>query len=60
VCFNYDCKNYRIEFWKGQYGLTTGAEIGIYIQDGKDFYRAAKDTERLDMSFTLIKNCKLF
>lgn len=60
ICFNYDCKNYRIEFWKGQYGITTGAEIGIYIKETKDFYRAARDAERLDMSFSLFKDCKLF
>lgn len=63
ICFNYNCKNYRIEFWKGQYGITTGAEIGIYIQDKdchKGVYRAAKDNERLDMTFILYKKCKLF
>jgi len=60
ICFNYNCKNYRIQFWKGQYGLTTGAEAGIYIKDHKEFYRAATDAERLEMSFTLQKKCNLF
>lgn len=62
IIFEYDNKQYRIEFWKGQYGLTTGAEIGIYIKDEnlKDYYRAARDEERLEMTFLLIKNCRLF
>lgn len=62
IFFEYDNKQYRIEFWKGQYGLTTGAEIGIYIKDEhtKDFYRAARDEERLEMTFLLVKKCQLF
>ena len=30
VCFTYNGKRWMIELWKGQYGITTGAEIGIY------------------------------
>ncbi len=30
VYFNYGGKKWMIEFWKGQYGLETGAEIGVY------------------------------
>lgn len=63
ICFDYDGKEYRIEFWKGQYGITTGAEVGVYIHDcncPKDFYRAACDDERLDISFVLNKKCNLF
>ncbi len=61
--FDYDGKNYRIELWKGQYGITTGAEIGIYIHDDscpKGFYRAATDDEQLKMWFQLDKKCNLF
>lgn len=65
IFFHYDCKEYRIEFWKGQYGITTGAEIGIYVRDNKcklpkNFYRSATDEERLEMGFELLKNCTLF
>ncbi|MDE5630376.1 MAG: DUF4474 domain-containing protein [Bacilli bacterium] len=63
ICFNYDNKEYRIEFWKGQYGITTGAEIGVYVRDNSDlpgYYRAASDEECLDMSFILTKKCQLF
>lgn len=28
--FDYDGKHWMIELWKGQYGLMTGAEIGLY------------------------------
>ena len=30
VYFNYCGRTWLIEFWKGQYGINTGAEIGIY------------------------------
>lgn len=65
IYFMYDNKEYRLEFWKGQYGITTGAEIGLYVRekDSKDirgFYRAAKDFERLQMGYKLYDNCFLF
>lgn len=63
ICFNYDNKEYRIEFWKGQYGITTGAEIGIYVRDCNDIpgcYHAVSDKECLDMCFTITKKCHLF
>ncbi|CUX34199.1 DUF4474 domain-containing protein [Clostridium sp. C105KSO13] len=33
VYFNYQGKTWLIEFWKGQYGICTGAEVGIYHAD---------------------------
>lgn len=33
VYFNYQGKTWLIEFWKGQYGINTGAESGIYHAD---------------------------
>lgn len=65
IFFDYDCKHYRIEFWKGQYGITTGAEIGIYVREfdsnlPKGVYRCANDEERLNISFMLSKRCHLF
>ena len=33
VYFDYHDKTWLIEFWKGQYGINTGAEIGIYHSD---------------------------
>lgn len=34
VYFDYDNRTWLLEFWKGQYGINTGAEIGIYCADG--------------------------
>lgn len=33
ICFHYKNRTWMIEFWKGQYGINTGAEIGIYCAD---------------------------
>ena len=33
VHFDYNNKTWLIEFWKGQYGINTGAEAGIYYSD---------------------------
>src|SRR5690242_20482520 len=32
VFFDYDGKHWMIELWKGQYGLETGCEIGVYTR----------------------------
>ena len=34
IYFNYNGKKWMIEFWKGQYGMTTGGEVGIYYTSG--------------------------
>jgi hypothetical protein len=69
VRFEYAGKRWLIEFWKGQYGITTGGEVGIYNNDGPDmnipgmfdgtFYDSASDAERLPISYTLKKNGKV-
>lgn len=66
IYFEYDGKRWLIEFWKGQYDLTTGCEIGIYTTEGPDldipgvfngtFYYCASDSDRLLMSYSLKKN----
>ena len=65
VPFSYAGKRWMIELWKGQYGITTGAEVGIYNTDQDDirterftgpFYDCAQDSERLPMSFVLRSN----
>lgn len=33
VYFDYDNRTWLIEFWKGQYGINVGGEIGIYCAD---------------------------
>lgn len=66
IYFEYDNRYWLIEFWKGQYGMTTGAEIGIYATAEKKIsipdvftgtlYDSVKDEELLPMAFTLRKN----
>lgn len=34
VYFDYRGKTWLIEFWKGQYGINTGGEVGIYCAKG--------------------------
>ncbi len=33
IYFNYQDRTWMIEFWKGQYGINTGGEIGVYCAD---------------------------
>lgn len=53
VYFDYKGKTWMIEFWKGQYGINTGAEVGVYHanrlipeeQRKKVHYNAVSDEE---------------
>ena len=66
IYFEYDDKKWLIELWKGQYGLTTGCEIGVYNTVGPDlkipdifegtFYESAEEDDLLKMSCVLRKN----
>jgi len=65
VKFIYEGREWLIEFWKGQYGMSTGCEIGAYIKEENEmgvfkeaFYNCVKDEDRLQMSFSLRKNGK--
>lgn len=61
IYFDYDDKTWLLEFWKGQYGINTGGEIGIYYADGiipvkdlsKTIFYGANPNEMLDFSFHL-------
>lgn len=33
IFFDYNSKTWLIEIWKGQYGISTGCELGIYCSD---------------------------
>lgn len=69
IYFEYDNKRWLIEFWKGQYDLTTGCEIGVYVTEEPDldiqgvfkgaFYRCVENADLLKMSFSLKKNGKI-
>lgn len=66
VYFNYDNKRWLIEFWKGQYGITTGCEVGVYNTKRPEFnipgvfdetfYDCVGDDDMLYISYTLYKN----
>ncbi len=36
IYFDYNGRHWLIEFWKGQYGMSAGAEVGIYSSDYSD------------------------
>ena len=66
IYFEYEGKRWMIEFWKGQYGITTGAEVGIYVEKERDdekdpedaFYQCVSEDEELPISMVLYKNGK--
>lgn len=61
VYFDYNERTWLIQFWKGQYGINTGAEIGIYKSDrllspdeyDSEIFRAVSKTEWLPLSMNL-------
>lgn len=63
VYFEYEGKRWLIELWKGQYGMTTGAEIGVYKAEKPDnfepgderklHYDSIEDEEMLLMHYAL-------
>ena len=68
ICFCYDGYEWMIELWKGQYGIETGCEIGVYYREqdkplsfaektvlGK-LYSCVPDEHMLDLGFILRKN----
>lgn len=67
IYFEYQGEKWLIEFWKGQYGMVTGGEIGVYT-GGIDLnllgfwqdtlYKCASNEDLLQMSYTLKKNGK--
>ncbi len=67
IYFNYHGKTWLIEFWKGQYGINTGGEIGIYHADcilspqqyDRALFHSVSDEEMLYMSMQLFYKCRL-
>ena len=54
--FNYNNKDWLIQAWQGQYGITTGCEVGVYYKkenSSSQLYKAVADKDRLPMSVTL-------
>ena len=66
VYFHYRNRTWLLEFWKGQYGINTGGEIGLYYADlileetelETTLFQAVPDEAMLRMSFTLYRNGK--
>ena len=64
IYFNYQNKTWLIEFWKGQYGINTGAEAGIYYADSileeKDYdntlFQSVSNPDMPIFSFQLFRN----
>ena len=69
VPFEFNGIKWLVEFWKGQYGMTMGGEVGIYYTTGPNlnipgtfngtFYQSVKDEDRIHMSFAFRKNGNL-
>lgn len=69
VYFNYDNRTWMIEFWKGQYGINIGGEIGIYQADvilspdqyDRTLFHAVSENELLPISMNMnFKGSPLF
>jgi len=66
IYFNYNEKTWLIELWKGQYGINTGCEIGLYHADTiiapnkykTTLFQSASNCELLPISVKLLKNDK--
>lgn len=64
VYFNYQGRTWLLEFWKGQYGISTGCEIGMYYADhilhenelDNVLFQAVDDSDMLQFSFKLSGN----
>lgn len=66
VYFEYNGKKWLIEFWKGQYDLSLGCEMGVYTTEGPSleipgvfngtFFESGSDEDLLEMSLRLLKN----
>ncbi|MBD5547232.1 MAG: DUF4474 domain-containing protein [Lachnospiraceae bacterium] len=63
VYFPYQNQTWLIELWKGQYGINTGAEIGVYYADHllsetelpTAHFKVVSDCDMLPLSFCLTK-----
>ena len=59
--FSYDGLLWRLQWWKGQYGILEGAELGVYTKDPNstsEFYDCADNDHLMDMSFEYYRTIK--
>ena len=64
ITFYYNNKNWLISFWKGQYGMVTGAEVGVYATrqskvNKRTVYLPIDDKDMLDIDIVLYKKNKM-
>lgn len=63
VYFNYRGRTWLIELWKGQYGITTGGEIGVYYagtilrpeEINNTLFKGVSEEDMLSFSFQLFQ-----
>lgn len=64
IDFAYQGLLWRIQCWKGQYGVLNGGEMGVYTKDPDDtstvFYDCASDENLLEMQFKFYKTTSDF
>lgn len=64
IYFNYQGRTWLFEFWKGQYGINTGCEMGLYYADriletdelDSTLFQCVDDENMVKMSFTLYRD----
>lgn len=59
IDFRYDGLDWRIQIWKGQYGICGGAEIGVYTKtpgQTENVYKCADNDHLLNMYYDLYLN----
>ena len=63
IYFTYGGLDWMIQLWKGQYGITSGAEVGVYHKttgSGKLVYDCASQDNFLMMNLEVFKNGQPF
>lgn len=64
IYFDYNNRTWLIEFWKGQYGINAGGEVGIYYSDSIvphylrniTLFKSVKDNEMFPISMQIFNN----
>lgn len=67
IYFDYQGRTWLIEFWKGQYGINTGGEIGVYYADSvvsperyaDTYFHSADDRHLIPLSMELYEHGRL-
>ena len=63
IFFTCDNRDWMIQIWKGQYGITVGAEIGIYnkpVDRQSEHYDCVGDEDMVEMAMLVYKNDELY